>query len=226
MDELIRGKMHEALDVEQPAGDLRARVLASLPVEQRPARRLQTRSFQLAGGLVAGLLAVALVAALLYSRGSLSPHPAQPGGQCAYLFSPGTSARGNMTNEVIVVINESLSACTLKAPTVSFIDASGNRLDVPQDLAPGALDGVLTLPGMGAAAVPFTIDTGHCSATSLKYANIRATFGAGIDVRVNESGEFCKGSRILVSAPIPAVSCGDGSFAWASPNTSGSKPTC
>ena len=226
MDELIRGKMHEALDVEQPAGDLRARVLASLPVEQRPARRLQTRSFQLAGGLVAGLLAVALVAALFYSRGSLSPHPAQPGGQCAYLYSPGSERSLEM--EAIVVINESTSTtCTLKAPAVSYIDAAGNMLNVPQDWAPGASEGALSLGPLAAAAIPYTIE-GQCTGTSksLDYASVRASFGAGVEVRVPGAGNLCQGMRILVYAPVPAVNCAGGIYVWAAPNTSGSKPTC
>jgi hypothetical protein len=224
MDELIRGKLHEALDVEQPADDLRARVLASLPVEQRSVRRFQARSLQLAGGLVAAFLAVALVAALLYSRGSISPHPAQ-GGQCQYLYSPGSG--GNPQMEAIVVINESTStSCTLKTPAVSFIDAAGNRLDVPQDWAPGASEGGLSLGPLGAAAIPYTVEPSRCSGTSLDYVYMRASFAAGVEVRVPGAGNVCTGMRIVVSAPTPAVTCADGSFAWASPNTSGPKPTC
>ena len=59
--------MHEALDVEQPDVRLRSRVLASIPVDRRPARRSWTFSGQWAGGLVAGLLAIAVVAGLLYT---------------------------------------------------------------------------------------------------------------------------------------------------------------
>jgi len=74
MDELIRSKMHEALGVEQPAGALRSRVIGSLPVDERSLRRFGTPSFKWAPGLVAAVLAVALVAGLLYSRGYLGPH--------------------------------------------------------------------------------------------------------------------------------------------------------
>ena len=225
MDELIRSKIHDALDVEQPDGALRSRILASLPVEQRPERRLQARSFQLAGGLVAGFLALALVAALLYSRGFISPHPAQ-GGQCAHLYSPGVSMRVIEHQEQIMLINESTSTCTLKAPAVSFLDSSGNTLDVPQDWAPGATEGVVTLGARGAAVVPFSIESGPCSTPPLKFAFVRASFGVGAEVQIAVVGGLCQGSRILVSAPIPAVICADGSVVAGSPNISARKPTC
>ena len=63
MDEMIRSKMHEALDVEQPASDLRSRVIGSLPTQESPNRGSKTRSFQWAAGFVAVFLAVAVVAA-------------------------------------------------------------------------------------------------------------------------------------------------------------------
>src|SRR5439155_3163381 len=80
MDEMIRSKMHEALDVEQPASDLRSRVIGSLPTQESPNRGSKTRSFQWAAGFVAVFLAVAVVAGLLYSRSSLGPSgSASPG---------------------------------------------------------------------------------------------------------------------------------------------------
>ena len=72
MEELIRSRMHQALDVEPPDVRLRSRVLASIPIERRPARRSWTFSGQWASGLVAGLLAIAVVAGLLYIRGALN----------------------------------------------------------------------------------------------------------------------------------------------------------
>lgn len=78
MDELIRNQMHDALDVEAPAGDLRYRVISSLPA--RADRRGFSRpSFQWAGGLVAVLIAIAVVAGLLYTRGGLAPQVSSPG---------------------------------------------------------------------------------------------------------------------------------------------------
>jgi sugar lactone lactonase YvrE len=83
VDELIREKMHEALDVEQPAAYLRTRVMDSLPVGH-PARRDWMPSSQLAPGLIAALLALAVVAGLLYSSGALNAvipgrsHPVSP----------------------------------------------------------------------------------------------------------------------------------------------------
>jgi virginiamycin B lyase len=73
VDELIRDRMHEALDVEQPDSRLRSRILSSLPADGLPKPRVSTRSFRWAGGLVAALLAVTIVAGLLYSRAALSP---------------------------------------------------------------------------------------------------------------------------------------------------------
>lgn len=69
MDELIRGRMHEALDVEPPPG-LRARVIASVPMHNRTERLPQPARFRWAGqwamGLVAVVLAVAVVAGLMF----------------------------------------------------------------------------------------------------------------------------------------------------------------
>jgi hypothetical protein len=128
--------------------------------------------------------------------------------------------------EQMMLINESTSACTLKAPAISFLDSSGTKLQVPQDWAPGATAGVITLAGAGAAVVPFSLGSGPCSPTSLQFDSIRASFAAGVEVSVRGVGGLCQGSRVLVSAPIPAVSCADGSVMAVSPNLSGPKPTC
>jgi sugar lactone lactonase YvrE len=73
VDELIRRKMHEALEVEQPAADLRSRVLSALPADEPRVTRGWTLSGQWAAGFVAVLLAIAVVAGLLYTRGALGP---------------------------------------------------------------------------------------------------------------------------------------------------------
>jgi len=71
VDELFRTKIHEALDVEQADSRLRSRVMSSLPVDARTERRFDKRSFQWVGGFVAALLAVAIVATLLFTARSL-----------------------------------------------------------------------------------------------------------------------------------------------------------
>jgi sugar lactone lactonase YvrE len=77
VEELIRNQIHDALDVEAPPAYLRARVMSSLPAQDRHALRPSSSSTRLAGqwaaGLVATLLAVAIVAGLLYSRGLIGP---------------------------------------------------------------------------------------------------------------------------------------------------------
>lgn len=78
MDELIRQKMHEALEVEQPAADLRSRVVSSLPANEPRRRRVWTLSGQWAAGFVAVLLAVAVVAGLLYTHSIRPTAPASP----------------------------------------------------------------------------------------------------------------------------------------------------
>ena len=73
--------MHEALDIEPADDQLRSRVLASIPMDQRRAGRSWKFSDQWAGGLVAGLLAIAVVAALLYTgsgRNTLHPTNSSP----------------------------------------------------------------------------------------------------------------------------------------------------
>jgi sugar lactone lactonase YvrE len=89
VNELIRDRMHEALDAEPPPPGLRARVIASVPMRDRSEQRSHRPPFRWAGsfasGFIAALLAVAVIAALLYSRQALStlnpgggPHPASP----------------------------------------------------------------------------------------------------------------------------------------------------
>src|SRR5207302_1683764 len=73
VDRFIRSKMREALDVEQPDPALRARVMASLPVIERPAGRLRRPSIEWAGGVIAGFLTLAVVVSLMYVRGGLFP---------------------------------------------------------------------------------------------------------------------------------------------------------
>jgi sugar lactone lactonase YvrE len=90
VEELIRSQIHDALDVEAPPAYLRARVMSSLPAADRRAGRPSSGSVRLAGqwaaGLVATLLAVAIIAGLLFSRGLLNqtvpvrPHALPPVG--------------------------------------------------------------------------------------------------------------------------------------------------
>lgn len=93
MEELIRGRMHEALDVEPPTG-LRSRVIAAVPMSGRRQRWLPRPRFgwagQWAAGVTAMLLATAVIAGLIYSRTGLSspsPKGAAHGAQ-ATLISP------------------------------------------------------------------------------------------------------------------------------------------
>ena len=73
MDELIRSRMHEALDVEQPDSRLRSRVIASLPAAEPPTRRVWVPDAQWVVGAVAVLLTIALLAAVLYLQQGLIP---------------------------------------------------------------------------------------------------------------------------------------------------------
>lgn len=80
MDDLVTAKLQEALGVEQPDPGMRARVLSALPVDEAPGRRFGAPSFEWAGGVLAVILGVAVVAGMLYLRGGLAPsHPATTG---------------------------------------------------------------------------------------------------------------------------------------------------
>jgi sugar lactone lactonase YvrE len=79
VDELVRDRIHEALEVEPPPAHLRVHVMASLPVADRSmARPALRRPGQWAAGLVAALLALTIIAGLLYSRGLLPFVPVRP----------------------------------------------------------------------------------------------------------------------------------------------------
>ncbi|HSS60097.1 MAG TPA: hypothetical protein VLK30_01420 [Candidatus Limnocylindrales bacterium] len=69
MDELIRSQIHDALDVERPPANLRHTVIWAVPMDRPRSWRLPKLTFQWVGGVVAVLLAIALVAGLMYTRG-------------------------------------------------------------------------------------------------------------------------------------------------------------
>jgi len=75
VDELIRDRMHEALEVEPPPFGLRSRVIGSVPMNEESVQRPRARSFQWAGqwatSLVAILLALAVIVTLVYTREAL-----------------------------------------------------------------------------------------------------------------------------------------------------------
>lgn len=83
MDELIRGRMHDALDAEPPPAGLRARVIGSVPMHDQTDLLPRWPRFRWAGqfatGFVAALLAIAVIAGLIYSRQAISS-PNQGGG--------------------------------------------------------------------------------------------------------------------------------------------------
>jgi sugar lactone lactonase YvrE len=80
MEELIRNRLHNALDVQPPPANLRHSVIWGVPMDRPRTRRMPAPSFQWVGGFVAALLAVAIVAALMYTNGlrltQVKPGPA------------------------------------------------------------------------------------------------------------------------------------------------------
>ena len=104
MDDLIRARIHEALEVELPDAGLRSRVIGAVPADERPALRLGRPSFQWIGGLGAAFLAVAVVAGLLYSRGALSLNGPTAG-------APATGPRYTVTASLLVVRSLPVYAC-------------------------------------------------------------------------------------------------------------------
>jgi hypothetical protein len=222
----VRSRLHEALGEPDMPADLRHRTRLGLKqlADAHPARHQW-----IPGALAAGL-AIAIVAGLVavdvYRRSHSAPAIAGPTVECSELVSVGGAARGlNPTsNEVLLFINGSDSTCTIGAPSVLLIGDSGKALDVPQDWAPGAHQR-LQLGPRQAAAVPYSISSLGCL-VALRFGHVAATFSGGVTVPVTLAGELCAGSRITVSAPIPAHSCADGSFTWTSSNSPGFKPTC
>lgn len=96
MDELsIRSMMHEALDAIEPPPHLRA--LNSVPSAAQPtSRATQSLRFEWALGVIAALLAIALVAGLLYAHSLYRPAPSSPG-----VSGPHRSGDGGMTTPAI-----------------------------------------------------------------------------------------------------------------------------
>jgi hypothetical protein len=105
MDELIRARIREALGVEQPDANLRSRVLGSLPANEHRARQFRPR-LQWVGGFVAALLALAVVAGLLYSRGALSLSSSTDGG-------PTSGPQYTVTAPLLAVRGQPVYACWL-----------------------------------------------------------------------------------------------------------------
>lgn len=74
MDELIRDRIHEALEVEPPPPSLRMRVFYSLPVaERRASGQILRLGGQWVASLVAVLLAIAIIASFLSLKGLVVP---------------------------------------------------------------------------------------------------------------------------------------------------------
>src|SRR2546430_17563300 len=67
MDDLIRSTIQEALAVEQPPAGLRARVIGSVPMDQKRPSAPRLRPLRFGAGFVAGILAVVIVAGLRFS---------------------------------------------------------------------------------------------------------------------------------------------------------------
>jgi len=76
MDDLFRSRLHEVLDLEPTPHQLRARVMQALPAERR-LPRWRTPNLDWTGTWVAYILAIALVAGLLYFGRTLGPHLVQ-----------------------------------------------------------------------------------------------------------------------------------------------------
>ena len=84
MDDLIRSTIQEALAVEQPPAGLRARVIGSVPMDQKRPSAPRLRPLRFGAGFVAGILAVVIVAGLVYS-----------GNNAGTQFGPGHQASGS-----------------------------------------------------------------------------------------------------------------------------------
>lgn len=76
MDELIRERLREALDAIPPPPNMRA--LNAVPAARAAPRSTQSMKFEWALGAIAALLALALVAGLLYARGPHHTVPSNP----------------------------------------------------------------------------------------------------------------------------------------------------
>jgi hypothetical protein len=222
----LRYRFRTALgEVELPAQVSHQTRLALRQLADTPPTRLRW-----VPGAVAAILAVAIIAGLLAAGSLLRNHDKSANNgpvvvACADLVSAGAASRGGLTMQVFLFINASDSECTLTAPTISLIEASGLALDIPQDLAPGVKEAVLRVGAHQAAAVPYSINSLQCS-QSLRFEQVKAIFSGTVEVRIALAGELCPGSRIVIAAPIPAKTCADGTFAWALPNSRGLAPSC
>jgi sugar lactone lactonase YvrE len=95
MNELIHGRMHDALDGEPTPAGLRVRVIASVPMPDRAQRSRRRPAFRWAGqwtmGFAAMVLAIAVILGLIYGRqtiSSLSPGSGTHHGSAPRLVSP------------------------------------------------------------------------------------------------------------------------------------------
>ena len=120
MDELIRTKMHEALDVEQPDGGLRSRILSSLPADERLDHARtggiipMGRRTELAAGIAAVVLAAIVIGSFAYIRAVTRQHTVTPPVPSA---SPGFQAP-RQTPELTTALNADPAT-----PVILFNDA-------------------------------------------------------------------------------------------------------
>jgi hypothetical protein len=220
----LRSQFREAIGEPDVPADLRHQTRLALRqlADSQPAR------FRWIPGAIAAILTVAVIGGFLavgaYWRTHTAPASSGPSVACSELVSSGSAAHGDLTKAAFLFINGSSAACTVTAPTISLIGSAGTALDVPQDEAPGAREG-MHLAAHRAVAIPYSITSLECSQT-LRYGYMTATFSSGQSIRIEVAGETCPGSRITISPPIPAQICANGTFAWAVPGQPGLKSSC
>lgn len=127
IDEVIRARLHDALDVEPTPHNLRARVMSSLPMQRRNFR-WTTPSLEWAQPWVATILGLAIIAGLVYVGHAVAPELAKrlsPPITPAYLRSPSGIAIG--PGGVVYFSDEFSSYVFRQLPDGTLATVAGTR---------------------------------------------------------------------------------------------------
>src|SRR2546430_16223987 len=124
MDDLIRSTIQEALAVEQPPAGLRARLSGSVPRDRTRLSAPRLRPLRFGAGFVAGILAVVIVAGLVYS-----------GNNAGTQFGPGHQASGSRLSSpegIAVAPDGTVYVSDFAANRVYRLEAEGTPLVIPR----------------------------------------------------------------------------------------------
>ncbi len=136
---------------------------------------------------------------------------------CARVVFAGTGSFFGSPWQEIIVINASSSTCSLPPPSL-YAGGSGAPMPIERQFGSGGSQDALALAAHKPAAVAFVLKPATCS-DPVDYSDLILDFGGGAKVRDSTIiGSYCRGDRVVIWPPVPAVQCLNLTYAWTTPD--------